>query len=142
MFSHCHLAIYNTFRVSALICNIEFNQELQMTVDKRHTPKSIGFSYTVIISFLCHEENHTLVHDHVHRVYTAFLGIQFACMPKCMQSKLGMCIPDIHVCDRFDIINLVQYAHAYLYSMHMLTCTHVKCVLSSPYCMSVLSSLN
>ena len=45
MFLHCQLAIYNTFRVSALIYHI---RELPMIIGKRNTPKSIGLhSFTV-----------------------------------------------------------------------------------------------
>ena len=39
MCSHCKLAIYNTFRISALICHIEFIRKFPMIIGKRHTPK-------------------------------------------------------------------------------------------------------
>ena len=63
MFSHCQLAIYNTFRVSTLLCDIG---ELPMIMSKRHTPESIGFSklyskkFFSVVCVLCHQGNHTL----------------------------------------------------------------------------------
>ena len=43
------------------------------------------YFYTLegFVRILCHERNHTLVHEHVHRVYTAILGLQF-------ESKFGI----------------------------------------------------
>ena len=73
MFSHCQLAIYNTFRVSALICHIEIYLRVKGTPPNRF---SVFFSG---ICVLYHEGNDTLVHEHVHRVSSAVFGLQFAC---------------------------------------------------------------
>ena len=32
------------------------------------------------VCILCHKVNHILVHEHVHRVYTAVLGLYCTCM--------------------------------------------------------------
>ena len=59
---------------------------------------------------MCHERNHTSVHEQVHGVYTSVFVLQFACTPKCTQSKcFDMCIPDMHVC------------------ICRLSCTHLVC---------------
>ena len=62
-----------------------------------------------------HEVGYTLVHKHVYGVYSAVLGLQFACM---CNPNLA-CIPDMHTCivhassaytralqGRFDVTNL------------------------------------
>ena len=76
MFSHGQLVIYNTFRVTALICHSGIYPRI---ISRRHTYNCFKKFFSKIC-ILYHEGNHTLVHELVHRVYSAVPGIQFACM--------------------------------------------------------------
>ena len=41
-------------------------------------------------------DNHTLLQEHIHRVYAVILGLQFIYMSTCMQTRLY--VTDMHMC--------------------------------------------
>ena len=48
----------------------------------------------------CHNGNHihAFVQEHVHRVYTIILGVQFISMSMCMRARFGVYVTDMHNC--------------------------------------------
>ena len=57
----------------------------------RGTPEDTRFFVNLV-------ESCTVGQEHVHRVYTVVLGLQFIYMPRCTQTRFGVYVPDMHAC--------------------------------------------
>ena len=93
---------------------------------KSHTSKCCILALALYLETLCgicifcHDgnRNYTLVQEHVHRVNTFILGLQFVYTSTCMQARLGVYVTDIHTCSC-----KLSYTH--------LVCTQVLCTKAS-----------
>ena len=123
-----------------------------MIIGKRRTPNIIyRYSkklFSGVFCILCLDGNHALGQEHVHRVYTVVLGLQFVYTPRCTQTRFGVYIPDMHVCFCHISSAYTSTLHESFYvidlaSAHMpARVRNEKRVVSSTCHMPALSSLN
>ena len=95
--------IYNTLRYWHTFVALEFIEELLIKSQPQIWYKGfISFLVKTLsgVCVLCYDwnHNHTIVQEHVHRVYTVILGLKFIYKSTCMQPKFGMYITDMHMC--------------------------------------------
>ena len=110
--------------------------------------KSSSFTSKTFFSriyVLYHEGGYTLVHEHVYRVYSAALGLQFACTPNSnlacafltYMRALCTCLVRTRELCTICLMSAIFCTDAGLH-----VCGNEKRVVSCPCCMRVLSILN